>query len=467
MSTINLAMWSTAYQDKLPNSSFAWIDSKGGRHLPYKDANGVVDKAHVDNALARLDQVDGMPDDVKARVHTMLEGRSKAASTDMSRTYMVMGSEAPIETIDLANGKRFVKQVVKYGDYAEPGNRENGRMVLDKSWGDKVAENFKNKVIGRVPVPLGHPRSSDEMALLNRGEVENVESKSDGLYATLDIRDDETAKKIEDNLIWDDSVSFEEDYVDTKQGKHFGPTLKHIGLLVDPYIDGMGSFQALSNGVKAIVLSKSEDNHMATKKVANNRDFAVTVKVKEGDAEKEYTVEPGQEVEVSDEAAAGVEKQVSDAHAPKKDEPKKDGAKKEGDTTEEKLAAAEKENAKLRIDLARKDAKATFDKLKSEGKVLPAQEEMFLSMAEAGSTTVNLSNGQTESLSELLTKFLEAGPKRVDLSEKGRDGGDGNGGGDAPYDKLSDTQKEILEQSGLSPEDYNEAETGKSTKKKD
>lgn len=37
-------------RDNLPNSSFAYIDSSGGRHLPIQDA------AHVRNALARFDQ---------------------------------------------------------------------------------------------------------------------------------------------------------------------------------------------------------------------------------------------------------------------------------------------------------------------------------------------------------------------------------------------------------------------------
>jgi len=66
--TLEEAKWDTAYVNDLPDSSFAAI-SPGGkkdadgkttprslRHLPYKDASGTVDKAHLRNALARLSQ---------------------------------------------------------------------------------------------------------------------------------------------------------------------------------------------------------------------------------------------------------------------------------------------------------------------------------------------------------------------------------------------------------------------------
>jgi hypothetical protein len=60
--------WSAAYKNSLPDSSFLYIepggkkDSEGKttprslRHLPYKDANGKIDKGHLDNAASRLAQ---------------------------------------------------------------------------------------------------------------------------------------------------------------------------------------------------------------------------------------------------------------------------------------------------------------------------------------------------------------------------------------------------------------------------
>jgi hypothetical protein len=79
------AVWTSAYVNDLPNSSFAYIESGGKndasgktvprslRHLPYKDANGKVDLPHVRNALARLDGTQ-IPDSVKTGIRSKLEG---------------------------------------------------------------------------------------------------------------------------------------------------------------------------------------------------------------------------------------------------------------------------------------------------------------------------------------------------------------------------------------------------------
>ena len=47
-----MADLSTAARDRLRDSSFAYIDSGGERHLPINDAS------HVRNAIARFDQTD-------------------------------------------------------------------------------------------------------------------------------------------------------------------------------------------------------------------------------------------------------------------------------------------------------------------------------------------------------------------------------------------------------------------------
>jgi hypothetical protein len=88
------AVWSTAMQNDLPDSSFCYIepggtkDSSGKttprslRHLPYKDASGKVDLVHVRDALARLDQVQNMPASAKASCKSRLERLLGAKSYD-------------------------------------------------------------------------------------------------------------------------------------------------------------------------------------------------------------------------------------------------------------------------------------------------------------------------------------------------------------------------------------------------
>lgn len=67
------AVWSTAYVNSLPDSCFLYIDSSGGRHLPYKDKSGKIDMPHLRNAAARLNQVKGMSDAVAARIRAKIE----------------------------------------------------------------------------------------------------------------------------------------------------------------------------------------------------------------------------------------------------------------------------------------------------------------------------------------------------------------------------------------------------------
>ena len=76
-----MAVWTTAFVNSLPNSSFAYVDGSGGRHLPYKDKSGKVDLAHVRNALARLNQVKGLSGSKAASVRRKLEAALAGAKS--------------------------------------------------------------------------------------------------------------------------------------------------------------------------------------------------------------------------------------------------------------------------------------------------------------------------------------------------------------------------------------------------
>ena len=70
---------------------------------------------------------------------------------------------------DSSQYKQFWKQICKFGEYVNPNG--NGKMILDKKFADEMVGNFKSGKYGVVPVPLGHPKDSIELAELNRGEV--------------------------------------------------------------------------------------------------------------------------------------------------------------------------------------------------------------------------------------------------------------------------------------------------------
>lgn len=73
-----MALWSTEQIDKLPDSSFAYVNGSV-RKLPYKDANGKVDLPHVRDALSRLDQTDGIPESEKNTIRVKLQNALKQA----------------------------------------------------------------------------------------------------------------------------------------------------------------------------------------------------------------------------------------------------------------------------------------------------------------------------------------------------------------------------------------------------
>ena len=96
MTDVNKAVWTTAYVNDLPDSSFAYISpggkkDEGGkttprnlRHLPYKDKNGKIDPAHVRNALARLPQTN-IPGAAKKTARAKLVAAAKQIGIAVSK----------------------------------------------------------------------------------------------------------------------------------------------------------------------------------------------------------------------------------------------------------------------------------------------------------------------------------------------------------------------------------------------
>jgi len=100
--TIDDAVWTTAYVNNLPDSSFFYItpggekDEEGKtkprslRHLPYKGDDGKVDLPHLRNAIARAPQVSGLaPEKVKSiqsRAQKMLARMQDAGKSKMDES---------------------------------------------------------------------------------------------------------------------------------------------------------------------------------------------------------------------------------------------------------------------------------------------------------------------------------------------------------------------------------------------
>lgn len=96
-SQFEFAVWTTAYVNSLPDSSFLWIGPDGAKHLPYKDKSGKIDLPHLRNAAARLNQVKGMPADVAARLKTKIQ---KMLGTNNMAELLVIDEQTEYERSD-------------------------------------------------------------------------------------------------------------------------------------------------------------------------------------------------------------------------------------------------------------------------------------------------------------------------------------------------------------------------------
>lgn len=185
--------------------------------------------------------------------------------------------------------------------------------------------------------------------------------------------------------------------------------------------------------------------------IKNDRDFPVTISVKDEDGEAvEKVLQPGEECQVPQDQSEGILATITDAVKPADDEEETEeektareakeaedaaAAKKKEEedaaaaaaaadedkdlTDEEKAAKAEKaELADLRAKNAKLELSEKYGELLKAGKITPAQKDRFMALAEVHGSTVNLS-GKPVQLSQVVVDILQAGPQVVKFSETG------------------------------------------------
>ena len=128
--------WSYQYIQNLPNSSFAWIDSNGGRHLPYKDASGKIDHNHTADALARLNQVQGMSDAVRAAVKAKLQKALAQVNGDQADADGDNDNDAPM----MMDSRMFRVSPIQLDGSGELPSRV--LLFITGDWPDSVKGDF-------------------------------------------------------------------------------------------------------------------------------------------------------------------------------------------------------------------------------------------------------------------------------------------------------------------------------------
>lgn len=380
-------------------------------------------------------------------------------------------------------GTVFYKQIAKFGKWVNPLFPIEF-MELDKEWAQSIVDNFNAGVIDRVPVPLDHTDQTEA----NTGEVIKLEIQDDGIYGYLDIRRPNVVDDINNGLIFDVSISFDWDYIDTENGDHHGPTLLHVALVNNPYLKGMPAFEeatqgsfskhfsklttalALPKSNSVIMLSESkveELSNMEEATVKNDKEYAVEITVKVDDDEVTKTLAPGEETTVPKDQAEDVLKQIEDAVDPEADpeaDPEKDPeADPEKDPKDppadpEKDPEETEQEKKDREELSELRAEKAFNALLSEGYITPAQKDKFMELSKAqGSSTVSLSRDNKKvslSLTEAITEVLKAGPKVAKFSESGsnKDGDDPKPEDNKkPSENMSEAELKGMQATGADP----------------
>lgn len=136
------AVWSGASKNDLPDSAFAYIEGGGKkdsdgkttprslRHLPYKNADGKPDAAHVRNALARLNQT-GIPASAKASAHRKLVAAAKELGIEVSKKSV---SNVNVAGVDLVNGvANWVQRVMRRATPPPPSRAGESPLLFYKS----------------------------------------------------------------------------------------------------------------------------------------------------------------------------------------------------------------------------------------------------------------------------------------------------------------------------------------------
>jgi len=304
-------------------------------------------------------------------------------------------------------GSTYRKQLAKYGEWVNPDYpffSDNPIMTLDEAWGEAIVRNFENNTLGTpVAVPFTHTNDPKE----NTGTVKSLESiTGDGLYAELDIRDAIALEKLDNETLYDVSVSFEWDHVRKDDNKHYGPTLLHVALVNNPYLVGMKGFEkveaSLSRslnpnsmslaGNNVIMLSRNKMKELSAMGTETNLSEDVE------EVTPEQPVEPTEEV-VEEETTETTE-EVTEEESPEEDE-----------ATE--LSRIRLENSELKLSKA-------FDDLLHEGKVIPAQKDKIMALAKL-SQGVELSTdgGKKIDLATVVLDILRTNTQQFSTDESG------------------------------------------------
>lgn len=250
-------LWSKEYVDKLPDSSFAYIspgghkDSEGKttprslRHLPYKDADGSPNEAHVRNALARLDETQ-IPASAKEEAFGKLKAAAKELKIDVD------------ETRKFSDLRPMKIPVGRIGEWKHP---KYGVLKMSQQTFDDMIRNFKAKTIGRDPfVRIGHDKGTGDTwgSVPSEGWIQDLKQEGDILYALADPTNPQVVEAVRNGRFRYASPEYEENYRSKEDGSFKGAVLLALALTNEPFLTHLPEARALADPPDTIYLDYEE-----------------------------------------------------------------------------------------------------------------------------------------------------------------------------------------------------------------
>lgn len=174
------------------------------------------------------------------------------------------GYEAVEDTLELSRtkpmGKLFKKHILNKGPLIHPVSKR--RINIDDEFIRKLQTNFHDGVCDIVQVPLANDANQhSEDPLRNIGEVVDIQQEGDKVYAMIDVRDEDAAKKMGKTLLGA-SALMSLNYTDTRTGKPAGPTLLHACVTNRPYVVGLDNYEeivaATADNTSSVVLLSAD-----------------------------------------------------------------------------------------------------------------------------------------------------------------------------------------------------------------
>ncbi len=142
---------------------------------------------------------------------------------------------------------KFEKQILKTGTFSHPQDPDK-KITFNAAMFDKIIKAFNDGVVDNVPVILGtHDEDQTERIV---GKVTALKKKKKGLYAEVEIVDDEVVDKIEtkttDGKGLIDEVSVSLGSVTSDDGTASPVVLMHLAIVTHAWFRGMDSFESLA-----------------------------------------------------------------------------------------------------------------------------------------------------------------------------------------------------------------------------